>query len=150
MHPTFGKMKKIVSIALMTLMLVSCNSATNITIRPNEMTDFVIGQVYVLKKPCWMHGKALFTLREKEPADSEGILSAGTKLVVRKVVVEHGVEVGTYTDVFCDVLTGEYSGTSVNVGVISTILKSGYAKRDPEILKPLEEIEGSPIRAVGQ
>ena len=47
-------------------------------------------------------------------------------------------EVGTYTDVFAEVLTGEHSGKTVNVGVISKILKSGYAKRDPEMLEPVE------------
>jgi hypothetical protein len=129
---------KMLSIALMTLAIVSCSSTTDITKNPSTMTDFAVGQVYALKKPCWMRGKALLTLRGKEPADSEGILSAGTKLVVRKVVVERSPEVGTYTDVFAEVLTGEHSGKTVNVGVISKILKSGYAKRDPEMLEPVE------------
>lgn len=126
------------SIALILLAAVSCSSTTDITKNPSQMTDFVVGQVYALKKPCWIRGRALLTLRGKEPADSEGILNSGTQLVVRKVVVERSSEVGTYTDVFVEVLTGEHSGNNVNVWVISKILTTGYAKRDPEMLEPVE------------
>ena len=58
--------------------------------------------------------------------------------MVRKVVVERSPEVGTYTDVFAEVLTGEHKGKTVNLGVISEVLKSGYTKRTPEMLESVE------------
>jgi hypothetical protein len=118
--------------------VASCSSTTDITKNPTAMTDFVVGQVYALKQACWMRGQVLLTLRGKEPADSEGTLSAGTKLVIRKVLVERSSEVGTYTDVFAEALTGEHRGKTVSVGTISKITKTGYAKCDPEMLERVE------------
>lgn len=103
------------------------------------MTNFVVGQVYELRRPCWMRERTLLTFHGREPADSEGMLRSGTKIQIQKVVVERGPEVGTYTDVFAEVLTGEHKGKIVNVGVISKILKNGYAKRDPEMLEPVRD-----------
>ena len=102
------------------------------------MTDFVTGQVYVLKIPVWIWNGSLMTLRDKEPADSEGVLSSGTKLVVRKAVVFRSPEVGTSTEVFAEVLTGDRKGKTVNVSRISQVLKTGYTKRDPTMLEPVE------------
>jgi hypothetical protein len=129
---------RIIFIGILLLSVVSCSSTTDITKNPAAMTDFVMGQVYALKKAVWIREGTLLTLRGKEPAGSEGILSPGTKLVVRKAVVERSLEVGTYTDVFAEVLSGEHRGKTVNVGVISEVLKTGYTKRDPTMLEPVE------------
>lgn len=102
------------------------------------MTDFIIGQVYALKKPVWISEGTLLTLRGKEPADSEGVLNPGTKFVVRKAVVERGLEMGTSTEVYAEVLTGERKGETVKVSVISQRMKTGYTKRDAEMLKSIE------------
>ena len=128
---------RVIFIGILLLAVVSCSSTTDITKNPAAMTDFVMGQVYALKKAVWIRQGTLLTLRGKEPADSEGILSPGTKLVVRKAVVERSLEVGTYTDVFAEVLSGEHKGKTVNVGVISEVLKTGYTKRDPTMLEPV-------------
>jgi hypothetical protein len=125
-------------IGAMLLAVVSCSSTTDITRNPAAMTDFVIGQVYALKKPVWISEGTLLTLRGKEPADSEGVLNPGTKFVVRKAVVERGLEMGTSTEVYAEILTGERKGKTVNVSVISQRMKTGYTKRDPTMLEPVE------------
>ena len=117
--------------------LVSCSSTTDITRNTASMTDFVIGQVYVLKKPVWISKGALLTLRGKEPTDSEGILNSGTKFVARKAVVERDYEMGTSTEVFAEVLTGEHKGETMKISVISQRMKTGYTRRDPEMLEPI-------------
>ena len=101
------------------------------------MTDFIVGQVYSLQKAVWLSHGNLMTLRDKEPHDSQGVMAPGARLAVRKVVVHRSPEIGTYTDVFAEVLTGQHKGKTVNVGVISKISKTGYTKRDPEMLEPV-------------
>jgi hypothetical protein len=139
MHFNFDEMSmRTFFIGVLLLAVVSCSSTTDITKNPAAMTDFVTGQVYVLKIPVWIWNGSLMTLRDKEPADSEGVLSSGTKLVVRKAVVFRSPEVGTSTEVFAEVLTGDRKGKTVNVSRISQVLKTGYTKRDPTMLEPVE------------
>ena len=129
---------KSLSIALLLLAVVSCSSTTDMTKNSAQMTDFVVGQVYSLKKPTFLLHGSLMTLRQKEPADSEGVMSPGARLVVRKVVVFRSPEVGTTTEVYAEVLTGEHKGKTVSVTAISEILRTGYTKRKPEMLEPVE------------
>jgi hypothetical protein len=125
--------------ASLLLVIASCNGTTDITRDPSAMSDFIVGKVYELKKAVWIRDQAMLTLRGKEPADSKGVLVPGTLLVVRKVAVERSREVGPYTDVFMEVLTGEHAGKVLNAGVISETLKTGFTKRDPEMLEPVEK-----------
>jgi hypothetical protein len=125
-------------ISLLALAAVSCSSTTDITRSPAQMTDFVVGQVYSLKKSTYLLHGSLMTLRKKEPADSDGVINPGTGLVVRKVVVFRSPEVGTTTEVYAEVLSGEYKGKTVSVTAISEVLKTGYTKRNPVMLELVE------------
>src|SRR6266446_3102654 len=124
-------------IAILLLAGASCSSTTDITKNSGAMTDFVIGQVYALKKSAWIWNGMLMTLRDKEPADSEGVLGTGTKLIVRKAVVSRSPEVGTSAEVFAEVVTGDHKGRTVNVSRISQVLKTGYTKSDPTMIEPV-------------
>lgn len=123
-------------LSLLLVTAASCSSTSDITRNPAKMTDFVVGQIYELKKPVFLLHGTIMDL-DKKPVDSEGELNPGTKLAVRQVVVQRSLEVGTYTDVFAEVLGGKQKGKIVNVGVISEVLKTGYTKRDPTMLEPV-------------
>ena len=43
---------------------------------------------------------------DKKPVDSEGEWNPETRLVVRKVVVQRSLGVGTWTDVFAEAMAG--------------------------------------------
>ena len=118
--------------------VVSCSSATDMTRNPARMTDFTVGQVYSTKKPTFLLHGSLMTLREKEPADSEGVMVLGARLVVRKVVVFRSPEVGMTTEVYAEVLTGEHKGRTVSLTAISESSKTGYTRRMPEVLELVE------------
>lgn len=129
---------KVLLISLLLLAVVSCSSTTDMGRDTAQMTDFMVGQVYSLKKPTFLLHGSLMTLGRIEPADSEGVMGAGARLVVRKVVVFRSPEVGTTTEVYAEVLTGEHKGSTVSVTAISEALKTGYTKREPEVLEPVE------------
>ncbi len=118
--------------------LSSCESTTDITKNPGRMTDFVVGQTYQLKKSVWLWHGSLMTLRGKEPVDSEGSIPVGERVCVRQVVVFRSPEVGTTTEVYAEVLGGSRKGRTVSVTGISDVLKTGYTKRDPSILEPVD------------
>lgn len=128
---------KLGCLALVLLVLAACSSTTDITKNPAQMTDFVVGQVYCLKKSVYLLHGSLMTLRQKEPADSEGVMNPGARVVVRKVVMFRSPEVGTTTEVYAEVLTGEHTGKTVSVTEISEILKTGFTRRKPEALEPI-------------
>ena len=121
---------------LLALILSSCT--TEVTQNPASATDFVVGQAYELKRPAWMRNGALLTLRDKEAADSEGVLSPGTRLLVRKVEILRGPEHGTTTEVYAEIISGNSKGKIVDISVISERLKTGFTKRDPEMLRVVE------------
>jgi hypothetical protein len=121
---------------LLILILSSCT--TEVTQNPSSATDFVLGQAYELKRPAWMKNGALLTLRDKAPPDSEGVLSQGTKLLVRKVERMRGPEHGTTTEVYAEVISGSFKGKIVDISVISERLKTGFTRRDPEMLTLIE------------
>lgn len=129
---------KALPISLLLIAVVSCSSTTDVTKNPAPMTDFVVGQVYSLKRAAYLLQGSLMTLRQKEPADSEGIMNPGARLVVRKVVVFRSAEVGTTTEVHAEILTGEHKGRTVSVTAVSEVLKTGYTKRKPEMLVPVD------------
>ena len=133
LHFHFNEMiMNLVPIVLLALATASCT--TDITKDPVDMTDFVVGQTYELKKPAYIWKSRLMP---RELADSEGMLAPGTRLTIRKVQVDRSPEMGTVTDVLSEVTTGQFKGRSVNVTWISKILKSGYTKRNPEMLEPV-------------
>jgi hypothetical protein len=126
--------------ALMALAFVLAGCTTDITKHPSSHTDFIVGQVYQLKKPVYLWGGKLMLIRsENPPANSEGVFAIGTTFVVRKVQVFRGPEVGTVTDVFAEVLSGQYKGMTVNITWVSNDLSTGYTKRDPDTLEPVEQ-----------
>jgi hypothetical protein len=129
---------KFLLLASLLLAVVLCSCATDITRNPARMTDFIVGQVYSTKKPTFLLRGSLMTLREKEPAGSEGLVNLGARLVVLKVVVFRSPEVGTTTEVYAEVLTGEHKGITVSLTGVSESLKTGYTRRMPEVLELVE------------
>jgi hypothetical protein len=121
---------------LLVLILSSCT--TEVTQNPSSATDFVVGQAYELKRTVWMRSGALFTLRDKEPANIECVLSPGTRLLVRKIDVLRGPEHGTTTEVYAEIVSGNSNGKIVDISVISERLKSGFTRRDTEMLHLIE------------
>lgn len=120
-------------------LLGGCSIRRDITRNPGDMTDFVPGQVYELKQSTWVWKGRLMTLREKEPLDSEGIVPAGTRLAISKIEFNKSFETGPYTKVYSEILTGNFRGQTIDVSVISNSTQSGYTKRDPEMLVPVED-----------
>jgi hypothetical protein len=136
MHLNLDEMiMKTLCVALMLVAVTSCSSTTDITNNAARMTDFVFGQTYELKKPAYVWKGRLMP---RELADSEATLASGTILAIRKVEVDHSPEMGTITDVFAEVVAGQSKGRVVNVTWISEVLKTGYTKRNPEMLQPVE------------
>lgn len=115
-----------------------CSCTTDVTKSPSTRTDFVVGQSYELKKSTYLLHGSLMTLREKAPADSEGTIPPGERVVVRKVRVFRSPELGTTTEVFAEVLSGSYKGRSVSLTAVSHVSASGYTQRDPSMLEIVE------------
>lgn len=122
-------------ISLVVLAVVSCSSTTDVTRNSTQMTDFLLGQTYQLLKPAYIwKGR----LTAKELAGSEGVVRAGTKLVVRKIAVMRSPEVGPYAVVYVEVLTGEQSGKTLDINGRPGRSHPTYLKRDPELFEPVE------------
>ncbi len=132
--------------------MASCSSTQDVTKNPSAMTDFIVGQTYKLKQPVFVHGgklknlgqmgtpKTLEEFKAKRPSFVEGVLEAGTGVTIRRVEIFREPMTGNVTDVFGEILSGEQKGKLVNVTWISKQdLKTGYTKRDPTILEPLED-----------
>ena len=120
------------------VIMVACGCQSDVTKNPTRWTDFAVGRVYELEKPVFILAGGLMTWRGQEPLDSEGKLIPGTKLLIKQAVVFRSPEIGTYTQVYAEVLDGEKKGRTVSVTHISEWLQSGYTKRDPEMLKLVE------------
>src|SRR4051794_12000680 len=121
--------------SLTVLVVAACSSTTDISKNPSQMTDFVVGRVYALKKPAYLWKSRVMP---RELADSEGRLGPGTTLAIRKVQVDRSPEMGTLTDVFAEILTGPLKGVTGNVTWISELQKTGYVKRDAAVLVAVE------------
>jgi len=116
------------------------NCTSDITKSPTEMTDFVPGKVYALRKPVYISDGTLMHLRDTEPMDSQGTLEPGTQIVVRTITKHWSPDMGTYIDVDAEVLTGARKGIMVDVSFMCTQGPFGYTKRDPEMLELVENI----------
>jgi hypothetical protein len=55
----------------------------------------------------------------------------------RKEQVDRSPEMGTVTDVFAQVTTGQLKGRTLNVTWVSKTLQTGYTQRGPEMLEPV-------------
>jgi hypothetical protein len=103
------------------------------------MTDYVVGATYELRQPAYFWNGVLMG---RYLADSNGMLPAGSRLVVRRVVVERAPEMGTFTDIYAEILTGEQKGKTVSISFISRPSdKKGYVGRDPQMLSLVEETQ---------
>jgi len=121
--------------SLLLLGVVSCSSTTDVTKNSAQVTDFLVGRTYQLTRPAYVWKGRLFP---KDLAGSEGVVSAGTKLAVRKVVVFRSPEVGPYAVVYFEVLTGELTGKTLDFNGRPGRSQPNYLKRDPEMLEPVE------------
>jgi hypothetical protein len=122
-------------------MAAFCSSCTtDITKHPTAWTDFTVGGVYVLKSQVWISGDFLMTFSGHEPLDSEGRIDSGTRLVVRKVELSRGSEVGTFVSVLAEVLSGSFAGRTFNISIISKTKPSGFTQRDSDMLEPVDSV----------
>ncbi len=120
------------------LVIVCCSCTTDITKNPTSRTDFITGGIYEIKRAVWVRNGSLMTLRDKEPLDSEGRIGPGTRVVVRQIMLFRSPEMGTHTEVFAEVLSGDFKGRTVDLSVISERSPTGYTRRDPAMLEAVQ------------
>jgi hypothetical protein len=122
-------------IFLISVVIALSSCTTDVTRHPAAMTDYVVGQHYELKQPAYIWNGRLVP---RALYNSGGMLTNGTRLAVRRVQVDRSPEMGTLTDVFAEIVNGESKGKTVNITWVSEVMKTGYTKRDPRMLEPVE------------
>ena len=120
---------------LLLIGVVSCSSMTDVTKNSAQVTDFMVGHTYQLTRPAYVWKGRLVP---KYLAGSKGVISAGTKLTVRNVVVFRSPEVGPYVVVYLGVLSGELTGRTLDFNGRPGRSQPDYLKRDPEMFQPVE------------
>jgi len=138
-------------VMIATSLVVSCSSTQDMTDNPSAVTDFVVGKEYSLKQPVFVSAGILKKLglmgtpktvegfKANPPSFVEAVLEPGTTLKIRRVETFRERMSGNVTDVFAEIMSGPNRGKLVNVTWISKQdLKTGYTKRDPATLEPLQ------------
>src|SRR5260221_360396 len=96
--------------------MVSCSTTRDLTANPQRMTDFIVGQTYMLKEPAYLQRGVLARFNDKSlearyraarPSWVQAILERGTLLKIRKVQVSRAPEMGTWTNVYGEILIDE-------------------------------------------
>jgi|LauGreDrversion4_2_1035121.scaffolds.fasta_scaffold1288279_1 hypothetical protein len=128
-------MKEFLISLLLLIGVVSCSSTTDVTKNPAQFTDFMVGHTYLLTRPAYVWKGRLVP---KDLAGGEGVISAGTKLTVRNVVVFRSPEVGPYAVVYLEILSGEMTGRTLDFNGRPGRSHPIYLKRDPELFEPME------------
>jgi len=126
------------------LVTLSCSTRSDISQSPGPYSDYVMGKVYRLKVPVYIQGSVLgrFDDREREvryrtapPSWIQGILDPGTLLVISKIEKSRAPELGTWTDVYAEVLKGEQKGKVVQISEISHRRRDGSTVQNPSVVE---------------
>src|SRR5512138_995506 len=132
-------------LAVMLLATVSCSTRKDVTKNPGRWTDYVPGQVYVLKKPAVYQAGMLARPRPRSPLGDEVMINPGELLIVRKIEMSRSLEIGTFVQVYTEFLTGKYKSQTAEVMFISKD-EPRYTRRDPEMLEPVNVPAGYELR----
>ena len=129
--------------------LTACTTTRDITDNPGKMTDFRQGQEYRLKEAIYSQGGGLLCrfygdtalehkYRTAKPSWIDGVLDAGTLFQIQKITVTRSPETGKDTEIFAEVLSGDWKGRIVPITGLSTLKQGGSVVWDPNMLEPVK------------
>jgi hypothetical protein len=109
------------------------------TQKPATKTDYVPGQDYeLLTNAFFSRGRQKFVLFRKIVGDSDSMLDAGTRLRVTTVHYDgDSFEMGFYTTVRAEVVTGPFKGTNFDISFLSDG-SHAFLARNPTVLEPVD------------
>ncbi len=144
---------KIIVLLAVVFGLVACSSTKDITRNPTTMTDFVVGDVYRLKRAGFLlnDSSAIMPLgilgsstnadeaRHNLPLQVDAFVEPNTLLRVQKIVLSRNFMVGRLTDIYAEIIDGSLRGRVVNLRTISKDdWNTGYTALDSEQIERIK------------
>ena len=130
------------------VIICSCSSTKDVSRDPEKHTDFRVGQTVQLGQDVFLDKATLFPMEllpfpksnGSMPSWIEGTVKSGTKLKITRISFHYSPMAINVTDVFAQIISGEFSGRVVNVAWISERNSTtGYTKRNPKYLERIED-----------